>query len=132
LLKVGPEYIWSWIAIEPEKNKQTVVLSISKERNMFVAERFLSDISHVYGKHPVPTDGGTWYPNACRFLKLKHHIHSPYEKNLIERTMQYIMDKTKRDSRIIFPVENYCKMKHVKNWLNLFIDYHNKEFIDLR
>jgi putative transposase len=63
---------------------------------MFVAERFLSNISHVYGKHPVSTDGGTWYPMACRFLKLKHHLHSPMEKSLIERTMQYIMDKTER------------------------------------
>lgn len=72
--------MWLWIAIEPE-NKQILVLSISKERNMFVAERFLSDISQVYEKHPVSTDGGgTWYPMACRFLKLKHHLHSPMEK----------------------------------------------------
>jgi hypothetical protein len=27
-----------------------------------------------YGKQPVHTDGGTWYPQACRFLKLKHHL----------------------------------------------------------
>jgi putative transposase len=81
LLKVGPEYIWLWIAIEPE-NKQILALSISKERNMFVAERFLSDIVRDYGKHPVSTDGGTWYPMACKFLKLKHHIHSPNEKSI--------------------------------------------------
>jgi putative transposase len=67
------------------------------EIKMFVAERFLSDIRHVYGKHPVTTDGGgTWYPMACRFLKLKHHLHCPMEKSLIEKTMQYIMDKTER------------------------------------
>jgi len=23
--------------------------------------------------HPVSTDGSTWYPQACRFLKLQHH-----------------------------------------------------------
>ena len=27
----------------------------------------------IHGKHPVSTDGGTWYPQACRFLRLKHH-----------------------------------------------------------
>jgi hypothetical protein len=27
------------------------------------------------GKHAISTDGGTWYPQACKFLKLKHHIH---------------------------------------------------------
>jgi putative transposase len=53
---------------------------------MFVAtERFLSNLSEVYYKHPVSTDGGggTWYPQACKFLKLDHHINSSYEKSII-------------------------------------------------
>src|SRR5690606_21594800 len=88
MLKVRSEYIWLWVAIEP-KNRQILALSISKERNMFVAERYLSNLIKVHGKHPVSTDdGGTWYPMACQFLKLDHHIHSSYEKSVIERTMQ--------------------------------------------
>ena len=52
-------------------------MNISKERNMFVAEHFLSDIVDKHGQCPVSTDGGTWYPHqACKFLKLKYHIHS--------------------------------------------------------
>jgi len=82
LIKIGSEYIWIWVAIEPE-DRQILALSISKERNMFVAERFLSSLVHTYRKHPVSTDGGTWYPQACRFLNLKHHLHSPMEKSLI-------------------------------------------------
>ena len=32
-----------------------------------VAERFLSHIVKEYGQHPVSTtDGGTWYPQACK------------------------------------------------------------------
>jgi transposase-like protein len=84
LLKVGSELIWLWIAIEPE-NRQILALSISKERNMFVAERFLDGLIKVHGKHPVSTDGRTWYPQACRFLNLDHHIHSSLEKSLTER-----------------------------------------------
>ena len=38
---------------------------------MFVAERFISGLVKIHGKHPVSTDGGTWYPQACRFLELK-------------------------------------------------------------
>ncbi len=37
-LKVGSDYIWLWVAIEP-KNKRILALSISKGRNMFVAKR---------------------------------------------------------------------------------------------
>ncbi len=61
---------------------------------MFVAERFLSDIVKEHNRCPVSTDGGTWYPpQACQFLKLEHHIHSSYEKRIIERTIQYIKDR---------------------------------------
>ena len=41
LIKVGSEYIWLWVAIEP-KNREILALNISKERNMFVAERFIA------------------------------------------------------------------------------------------
>ncbi len=44
---------------------------------MFVAERFISEVVDEHGKHPVSTDGATGYsPQACKFLKLKHRIHS--------------------------------------------------------
>ena len=60
IIKAGSEYIWLWVAIE-SKNKEILGISISKERNMFVAERFLSKIVEKCGDHPVSTDGGTWY-----------------------------------------------------------------------
>jgi transposase-like protein len=99
---------------------------------MFVAERFLSDLVRDYGKHPVSTDGGTWYPMACQFLRLEHHIHSPMEKSLIERKMQYIKDRTECFDDYFPGRMKNCKMKHVRNWLNLFTDYHNTEIIDLK
>ncbi len=126
LIKVGSELVWLWVAIEPE-NRQILALSISKERNMLISERFLSGIVKVHGKHPVSTDGGTWYPQACRFLKLKHHLHSSFEKSLIERKMQYIKDRTEGfDDYFPCRLKN-CKLNHVRNWLNLFVKYHNKE-----
>ncbi len=89
VIKVGSEYIWLWVAIDPE-NKEILAQSISKERNMFVAEHFLSGIIQEYVRYPVSTDdgGGTWYPiQACRFLKLKHHIHPLGEKLDRKRTI---------------------------------------------
>jgi putative transposase len=54
-------------------------MRISLERSMLVvAEQFLKELIKKYGKNPVSTDGGTWYPQACRFLKLCHHTHSYY------------------------------------------------------
>jgi putative transposase len=61
---------------------------------MLVAERFLSGHLEEHGEHSVSTDGGTWYPQACSYLKLAQHFHSSYEKSIIERTMQCIKDRT--------------------------------------
>ena len=70
-------------------------IRISFERTILVvAEKFLKDLIKKYGKHPLSTDGGTWYSQACRFVKIKHHLHSSYEKSIIERTIQYIKDRT--------------------------------------
>ncbi|HET6589645.1 MAG TPA: hypothetical protein VFG45_05730 [Candidatus Nitrosocosmicus sp.] len=94
---------------------------------MFVAERFIGGLIKFNGKRPVSTDGGTWYPMTCMFLGLKHHNHSPYEKSIIERTVQYIKDRTESfDDYFPCRVKN-CKLNHVRNWLNMFLDYHNSE-----
>jgi putative transposase len=88
-------------------------MSISKERNMFVTERFFSDIVEKYGEHPVSTDGGIWYRQACKFLNIYHHLHSSIEKSIIERTMQYIKDRTESfDDYFPSNRKKKCKLKH--------------------
>ena len=102
-----------------------------------VTERFLLDLVNICGNHPtVSTDGGTWYPKqAYRFLilqlqlqlQLQHHLYFAYEKSLIERTIQYIKDRTDSFDDYFLCKRKKCKLKHVKNWLKLFVDYHNTE-----
>jgi putative transposase len=110
-------------------DKEILSIWISKKRNICVAQRFLSTIIEKYGNHQVSTDGGTCYPQGCRFLKLSHHIHSPYEKSIIERTMQYIKDRTECFDDYFPCKKNKCKLKHVKQWLKLFVYQHNKEIM---
>jgi len=124
IIKVGSEYIWLWIAIEND-SREIHQISISKERNMFVAERFILNLVKRYGEHPVSTDGGTWYPQACRFLKLSHHIHSSYEKSIIERTVQYIKDRTEGFDDYFPCRKSKCKLQHIQKWFNLFVNHYN-------
>jgi putative transposase len=130
MIKAGSEYMWLWAAVEP-KYRRILALTLSKERNMFVAEMFILGLTRTHGKHPVSTDGGTWYPQACRFLDLEHHIHSPLEKSLIERTMQHIKDRTECFDDY-FPCNRNrgCNFLHIKNWLRLFATMHNKEVLN--
>jgi putative transposase len=129
LLKVGSEYVWLWVGCYwARKQEYSNTIYIKGKKQTYSLQRFISDLAKVHGKHPVSTDGGTWYPQACRYLKLRHHhIHSSWEKSLIERTIQYVKDRTECFDDC-FPCRlRNCKLEHVKNWMNLFIDYHNKE-----
>ncbi len=112
------------------KDKEILLQTISKERNIFVvAERFILSLIKVHGKHLVSADdGGTWYPQqACKFLELDHHIHSIYEKSIIERTIQYIKNRIESYDDYFPCIKKKCNMEHVRNWLNLFADFHNSE-----
>ena len=60
VVNAGFGIIMAWlVAVEPTKERGILAISISKERNMFVAECFLAHIIKEYGNHSVSTDGGT-------------------------------------------------------------------------
>ena len=94
-------------------------------------QRFIEGFAKSHGKHPVSTDGGTWYPQACRFLKRQHHIHSPYEKSIIERTIQRIKDRAECfDDYFPCSRKKGCNFLHIRNWLGLFATMHSKEILN--
>ena len=129
IIKVVPNISgYQWIAIVND-NREILQISISKERNMFVAERFIQSLIRKYGEHPVSTDGGTWYPQACRFLKIKHNLHSAFEKSIIERTIQYIKDRTEYFDDYFPCRKSKCKLQHIQKWLNLFVSHHNNNLL---
>ena len=126
LINASDDYVWVWVAIEPI-DKMILDIRISFERAMLVAEQFLKGLIKKYGKHSISTDGGTWYPpQACKFLKIKHHIHSYYEKSIVERTIQYLKDRTECFDDYFLCRKYNCKLEHVIKWLNLFAYMYNK------
>ena len=50
LIKIGSELIWLWVAIGFE-SKEILGINISKERNMLLAERFISSLVGIHGQH---------------------------------------------------------------------------------
>lgn len=125
IIQIGWKQFWLWICIEPV-HKSVLGIYISEERNMFVAENFIRSLVSNYGKHTVYTDGGTWYPQACNFLHLKHRLHSSLEKSLVERVIQYFKDRTESfDDYYPCTKNNNCDLEHVYNWIKLFIYLYN-------
>ena len=93
IIQIGSKHFWLWFCIEPI-HSSVLGIYISEERNMLVAEKFIRSLVSKYGRHPVYTDGGTWYDEACNILRLKHYLHSPFQKSLMERVNQYFKDRT--------------------------------------
>ena len=125
MLQIGTDEAWLWVAVEPI-HKQILGVYISRHRNMIVAESFLRSLITIYGKHIVYSDGGTWYPEACIFLGLEQRLHSPYEKSIVERTMEYLKDRTEAfDDYYPCMKAGLCNLRHVHKWLILFVFMHN-------
>ncbi|MDR4512312.1 MAG: DDE-type integrase/transposase/recombinase [Nitrososphaeraceae archaeon] len=128
IIQIGNQHYWLWICIEPIQ--RSVLGIIYQKRNMFVAENFIRTLVSKYGRHTVFTDGGTWYPQACNFLHLKHRLHPPLDKSLIERVMQYFKDRTECFDDYYPCTKNSsikCDLQHVYNWMKLFIYIYNSK-----
>jgi putative transposase len=115
----GREY-WLWIAYEPRLDR-CLMMHLSVERTIMICYLFLKRVRIKYGRKPILTDKAAWYDEACRWLRLPHSNYPIEEKNLIERFIQRVKDRTEcfDDS---FPCRKEgCDKSHVWNWLNLFI-----------
>ncbi|MBI2183481.1 MAG: IS6 family transposase [Thaumarchaeota archaeon] len=122
-MKVGPSGAWVWVAVEPV-HRYILGVYLSRHQNILVAELFLKSLIKKYGRHMVYSDGGTWYPEACRTLGLEHRLHSDYSKSLMERANQYLKDRIEEFDDHYPCVKRECDRAHVRNWLNLFVDMH--------
>lgn len=98
---------------------------------MLVAESFLRSLIKIYGKHTVYSDGGSWYPEACSYLGLKH-LHTSFEKSIVERTIEYFKDRTESFDDY-YPRKNTIQynLTHVHNWLRLFMFMHNADILHM-
>jgi len=55
LVMIGYTYMWIWVAMEPE-SKHILAVTVSKERTMLIAERFILSLTNRCGIHPVSTE----------------------------------------------------------------------------
>lgn len=115
----GREY-WLWIAYEPSLDR-CLMMRLSVERTLMICYLFLKDVRKRYGRKPILTDEAGWYDEACRWLRLPHANYPVEEKNLIERFIQKVKDRTEcfDDS---FPCRKEgCDRHHVWNWLKMLV-----------
>jgi putative transposase len=100
-------------------------MHLSRERTIFfVCYHFFKQLRTRFGRKPIFTDGALWYNEACKWLRLKHQVYSTELKNLMERFIQHIKDRTDECFDDHFPSrkkKENCDRQHVWNWLRLFV-----------
>jgi putative transposase len=96
-----------------------------KETCLLLKSSFRSLVEN-YGKHTVYTDGGTWYDEAYNVLRLKHYLHLPFQKSLMERVNQYFKDRTENFDDYYPCMQDECNLFHVHNWIQFFISMYNE------
>ena len=54
VIQIGNQHYWLWFCIEPV-HSSVLVIYISEERNMLIAEKFIRSLVEKYGRHTVYT-----------------------------------------------------------------------------
>jgi putative transposase len=126
LLKINGQHYWLWLAYEPIL-RVCLLFHLSTERTIFVCYQFFKLIRTRIGNKTIFTDGAHLYNDACRWLRLKHIVYGTELKNIMERFIQQIKDRTECcDDN--FPCKRYeCDRKHISNWLRMYILYLHME-----
>lgn len=69
-----------------------LMMHLSRERTILVCYKFFKQLRNRYGRKTIFTDG--WYNTAYRWLRLPHRIYGTEMKNMMERFIQHIKDRT--------------------------------------
>lgn len=124
MIKVKGKQEWVWIAFEPGL-RCFLAFHISYNQSILDAHTFLKELRTRYGLKPIWTDDASWYPEACRWLRLEHHVYGEEWKNLIERMNQSLKDRLENFDDYFPCLKEGCKKEHVRNWMSVFRFYHN-------
>ena len=102
---------------------------VSRRGNSIDAYLFIRRLAHKYGRVPIYTDGAGWYSDACRWAGVEHVVYGHPLKNLMERMVQYVKDRTEAFDDL-FPVggrrlSSRRAFERMLNWLSAFMFMHN-------
>ena len=102
MVNVGGTSALIWIAFEPDL-RAMLDFHVSWRGNSIDAYLFIRRLVHKYGRVPIYTDGAGWYADACRWAGVEHVVYGRPLRNLMERMVQYVKDRTEAFDDL-FPV----------------------------
>jgi putative transposase len=131
MVNVGGTSALIWVAFEPDL-RAMLDFHVSWRGNSIDAYTFIRRLVHKYGGVPIYTDGAGWYADACRWAGVEHVVYGRPLRNLMERMVQYVKDRTEAFDDL-FParksrLSSRRAFEHMLNWLSAFMFMHNFMF----
>jgi transposase-like protein len=100
-----------------------MMMHLSRGRTILVYYQFFKQLRHDYGKKPIFTDDAHRYNAASRWLRFPHQKYSAELKNVMERFIQHIKDRTECFDDHFSCRKPDCDRQHIWNWLKLYLLY---------
>ena len=124
MIRIRGRRAWVWVAFEPGL-RVFLAFRITYNQSVPDAYLFLKELRSRYGRKPIWTDEGVWYPDACRWARLEHRVYGTELKNQIERMNQALKDRLECFDDLFPCVKEECDREHVRNWISVFRFFHN-------
>jgi len=113
-VEVGDREMVLFVAFEP-RLRRIVYMRLFEAANIFTALTFIKRIKAVYrSRVKVLTDGAQCYRTACKFLNLDHDVYDLRLRNLMERIIQYVKDRTRDFDDYIPCRKKGCDKRHAR------------------
>jgi putative transposase len=123
MVNLGGTPAWIWVAFEPDL-RAMLDFHVSWRGNSIDAYLFIGRPVRRYGGVPIYTDGAGWCADACRWAGVEHVVYDRPLRNLMERMVQYLKDRTEAFDDL-FPaggrrLASGRAFERVHNWLSAF------------
>jgi transposase-like protein len=106
------------VAFEPIL-RRIVYMSFFEAANIFAALTFMKRVKALYrSRMKILTDGAQYYRTACKFLNLEHDVYGLRLRNLMERIVQYVKDRTRDFDDYIPCRRGRCDKRHAQMLLS--------------
>jgi transposase-like protein len=106
------------VAFEPIL-RRIVYMSFFEATNIFTALTFMKKVKAIRrSRMEALTDGAQCYRAACKLLNLEHDVYGLKARNLMERMVQYVKDRTRDFDDYIPCRRERCDKEHVHKLLS--------------
>jgi putative transposase len=117
-VEVGGRELVLYVAFEP-RLRRIVYMRLFEAANILTALTFMKKIKALYrSRMKILKDGAQYYRTACRFLSLDHDVYGLKARNLMERIVQYVKDRTRDFDDYIPCRRRKCDKRHAQMLLS--------------